>query len=159
MSDPWDDDDEPSTSAGGGGEDSKLVKDLRKQLREMTKERDELNGELSGFKVKDRQSQVASLLEAHEANPKIARFMPADIELTKEAVGKWLDDEGDVFGYKRPDGETEPDAREAAYRRIDGVADGAIPPSKSGDLIERIMSAKNAGELDALIQEQSARTR
>lgn len=163
MPDPWDDEDdtEASNAAGAGQSETELVKDLRKQLKAIGKERDELKGELGEFRTKDRQSKIADLLSAHEANPKIARFLPGDIELTKEAVGKWLEDEGDVFGYQKPDAgeENTPDPRAEAYGRIDRAGHEAIPPTKSGDLLDRVLRAKDAKELQAIIDEQGSRLR
>jgi hypothetical protein len=86
----WDDEDE----------DTNLVKDLRKQLKAVKDAKAELDKELSTLRPQVRSSSLKSVLSEIGANPKIAALLPQDLDPTKDAVEKWLDEYGDLFNLK-----------------------------------------------------------
>lgn len=90
--------------------DSDLVKQLRKQLRDKENTLKALSAENETFKTTVRKSTVAELLAKRNVNPKVAAFIPADVEANDEAIGKWLADYGDVFGVTTS---TEPQGQES----------------------------------------------
>lgn len=91
----WDDDDDQNTN------DSDLVKDLRRQLRELAKARKELDTELSTLRPQVRRQSVSSVLSELGVNTKIAGILPESVDPTKEAVQKWLEDYGDLFNISQ----------------------------------------------------------
>jgi hypothetical protein len=86
----WDDDDD----------DSNLVKDLRKQLKDMKSAKDELAKELGTLRPQVRKSSLSQILSEIGVNPKIAALLPESVETDKEAVTKWLDEYGELFNVK-----------------------------------------------------------
>lgn len=89
----WDDDDDDQN-------DSKLVKDLRKQLSEANKAKSELAKEISTLRPQVRTTSLKSVLSEIGANPKIAVLLPESVEPNKEAVSEWLKEYGDLFNLK-----------------------------------------------------------
>lgn len=78
--------------------DSNLVRDLRAALRAKNTELGKVNQKLETFEKQSRTSSLSDLLTAAGVNTKVSAFYPADAEVSKEAVEKWLADYGDVFG-------------------------------------------------------------
>src|SRR5258706_6661091 len=124
---------------------------LRKQLEAAIAANKAQTVELNKLKAEARTSAVAKVLEAKKVNAKVAKLVPADVEPTTEAVEKWLDEFGDVFGIKaeEPEGENatppDPDADAAAQayiaamRQMGTLTTGALTPSKEADLLAKIM--------------------
>ena len=60
-------------------EETNLVKDLRKQLKEAQNARKQFEEELAGMKSEVRQRSVADILKSKGVNPKVAKFVPNEI--------------------------------------------------------------------------------
>jgi predicted RNase H-like nuclease (RuvC/YqgF family) len=75
-----------------------VVKQLRKVNRTLEKRLKELEEEATTLKTQTRQRTVKDVLTSKGINPKVATFIPQDIEMTEEAVTNWLNEHGDVFG-------------------------------------------------------------
>jgi hypothetical protein len=138
----YDDDD------GGYGEDSKLVKDLRAQIKELSKENKETKERLSGYETQARTSTIESVLSARGVSPKIAKFIPSDIEVSEQAVASWLDENADIFGVQPVVTEQEPQApppEADPFRRMAAVGQTAQPPISMDDLSQ--VSNMNGAEL------------
>ena len=88
-----DDEEDDDTTTDGVGQ-------LRKVNRSLEKRAKELEQELSGLKSQTRQRTVKDVLQAKGLNPKIAALIPHDIEPSDEALLKWVDEYGDVFGIQ-----------------------------------------------------------
>lgn len=112
----WDDDDDQNTN------DSDLVKDLRRQLRELAKARKELDTELSTLRPQVRRQSVSSVLSELGVNTKIAGILPESVDPTKEAVQKWLDDYGDLFNIQQTQ-----QAEKPAEQQVAAPAAPALP--------------------------------
>lgn len=137
------------------GQESNLVKDLRKQLREATKERDALQEQVTTLSKVTRTSSLKEVLESKKLNPKLAVFYPADGEVTPEAVDAWAKEYADVFGIQtQEEAPAEPaiDAEQAQlYGRM--VAEQGVPgTAKLADLAAQIQNAKSAEELEAILR-------
>lgn len=78
--------------------DSKLVKDLRAQLKEKAEALKELETQVTTLKAGERKRTLSETLQAKGLNPKIAAFVPNDIE--GDAIDEWLTEYGDVFGVQ-----------------------------------------------------------
>jgi hypothetical protein len=109
--------------------DSDLVKSLRKALRDANKQKGELERTLAERAKGDRTRQLADILRDKGVPEKAAKYFPADTDPTPEAVDKWIEEDGDLFGI---------------------VAQGTNVPPEVKDSAQRITQAKNPEELAAV---------
>jgi hypothetical protein len=87
-------------------------------------------------------------------NSKIAKFIPSDLDPTEESLSKWLDDNGDVFGFATESNQSVVDpAQAAAYKRMNSVTEQGLTPDASDDIMRRLMSANSKEELDEVIRQ------
>ena len=132
-----------------------LPKKLRAQIKQLSKERDEANARASQYEAKERTRAVASVLEARGLSPKVASFVPLDIEASEEAVTAWLTEYGEIFTPGAPQA-AEPVEQQAPppeadpFRRMAAVEQSAQPGIPASDLAQ--MQAMTGEELDALIR-------
>jgi len=133
----------------GSGTD--LVKKLRKQidaLSKQIKERDEI---LAEFTTQSHEASIGEILEQFGLNPKIARFIPDEVEADEDAVAQWLNEYGDAFGIEAvEEGNESPDAQ--SYERMSDFDDGDIDPYVGQDLASRIANAGSPEELSNLLK-------
>lgn len=146
MSDDFDDDD--LDNEGG----SQLVKDLRKQLKQAKKDRDELAALADQFKAEQRKTAVSEALKARGARPELAKFYTGE-EASPEAVTAWLTENADLFGIPA---ETTPEEtqRQQAAARISN-ATSSTPVQSLGteqDLQYELAHAKTREELNAVYE-------
>ena len=131
-----------------------VVKQLRKVNRTLEKRMKELEAEANTLKSQTRQRTVKDVLTAKGINPKVAAFIPQDIEITEEAVSNWLNEHGDVFGVKQESKEGESQAQNPALqaqKRINEVVSTGTPPGVDEDSLSKILNAKSASELSAIL--------
>lgn len=149
----WDDDDDDLDNEEQRSQDSTAMRELRKADRAKAKRIAELEAQLTSLSGAARERTVTEVLQARNLNPKIAAFIPADVEATEDAVGKWLDEYGDVFGVatQAEPSEEEAQATLAQLRQIDTMASGLHVPPGVTDLAAKIASVNSKEELDALI--------
>ena len=144
----WDDDEDLEVEEKPQSND--LVKKLRQADRAKEKRIRELETELGGLRSMQREATIKSVLENKGVNPKVAKFIPDDIELSAEAVDKWIEDNADIFGLvKAQEKQAEPDL--ATLRQIDAVTTNAQSPGGMEDLLLRIQNADSADEINSLI--------
>jgi len=144
-----DDDDTESTY-----DSNDLVKQLRKANKQKEKELAELKSQFEGLSKAQRERAIKDTLEARGVNSKIAKFIPSDIDPTEESLSKWLDDNGDVFGYQSTES-NQPvvDPKQAAdYKRMNNATEQAQTPDSSDDILRKLMSANSKEELDEVIR-------
>ena len=127
---------------------------LRKVNRTLEKRLKELETEANTLKSQTRQRTVKDVLTSKGINPKVAAFIPQDLDVTEEAVTNWLNEYGDVFGVQPK--ETEQDSVQAnpalqAQKRINDVVSTGTPPGVDEDSMAKILSAKTPDELNALL--------
>ena len=147
----WDDDDEDVIQSQQS--ESDLLKQLRKELKIKSKVLSEMEGQLSSIKTEQRQNVIKSVLESKGVSPKIAKFIPADIEASPEAVDNWIADNADVFGLTvQTPAEVQPDL--AALRQIDAVTANAQSPAGLDDIYLRLQNAESAEEITNMIFQQ-----
>lgn len=139
-----------------GNEPQDVVKQLRKVNRTLEKRLKELEQEATTLKVQTRQRTVKDVLSAKGINPKVAAFIPQDIDTTEEAVSEWLAEYGDVFGVQQSPEETQ--AKETAsdaQRRIQNVMQTGTPPGVDEDALARILNATSAADLSSILGVQT----
>jgi hypothetical protein len=145
-----DDDDDVTTSDNGND----LVKQLRKAAKQKDKELQELRAQFEGVSKAQRERNIKDVLESRGVNSKIAKFIPSDLDPTEESLSKWLDDNGDVFGFATESNQPVVDpAQAAAYKKMNSVTEQGITPDASDDIMRRLMSANSKEELDEVIRQ------
>ena len=147
----YEDDDDDVTTSNDGND---LVKQLRKANKQKEKELAELKSQFEGLSKAQRERAIKDALESRGVNSKIAKFIPSDIDPTEESLSKWLDDNGDVFGYQAPESNqsTVDPAQAAAYKRMNNVSEQGQTPDSSDDIMRKLMSANSKEELDEVIR-------
>jgi len=131
-----------------------VVKQLRKVNRTLEKRLKDLEVEATTLKNQTRQRTVKDVLTAKGINPKVAAFIPQDIDVTEEAVATWLNEYGDVFGVQQESNKGESQAQNPALqaqKRINDVVSTGTPPGVDEDSMSKILGAKSAAELSALL--------
>jgi hypothetical protein len=144
-----DDDDTESTY-----DSNDLVKQLRKANKQKEKELSELQAKMGELSKAQRERAIKDTLEARGVNSKIAKFIPSDIDPTEESLSKWLDDNGDVFGFQTTESNQQvvDPAQAAAYNRMNNATGQAQTPDSSDDILRKLMSANSKEELDEVIR-------
>jgi hypothetical protein len=147
-----DDEDEITTNSNDGND---LVKQLRKANKQKEKELAELKAQFEGVSKAQRERSIKDVLESRGVNSKIAKFIPSDIDPTEESLSKWLDDNGDVFGYQTTESnQNTVDPKQAAdYNRMNNATSQAQTPDSSDDILRKLMSANSKEELDEVIRQ------
>jgi hypothetical protein len=142
----YDDDEDNDTTTD-------VVGQLRKVNRTLEKRAKELEQELAGLKTQTRQRTVKDVLQAKGLNPKIAALIPQDIEPSDEALMKWVEDYGDVFGIQTPTEEkpAEKSPEIKAQARINNIVATGTAPDIDEDAFAKIASAKTKEDLDILL--------
>lgn len=132
-----------------------VVKQLRRVNKTLEKRLKELEVEATTLKNQTRQRTVKDVLTAKGINPKVAAFIPQDLDASEEAVNNWLNEYGDVFGVNQDtkDGESQASKDPAlqAQKRINDVVSTGTPPGVDEDSMARILNATSAAELSALL--------
>jgi hypothetical protein len=130
-----------------------LVKKLRKAKRADEKRIKELTEQLEGFTKAQREQIVQKVLEKKGVPTKAARLVLKDLdEVNEETVSNWLDDNGDIFGYKPAEENSRKDI--AALRHQDSLLQGAVTPDKAEDFEMRLSNAQSADEILGLLRSQ-----
>jgi flagellar motility protein MotE (MotC chaperone) len=148
-----DDDDDFTTPVADASND--LVKQLRKATKQKDKELAELRAQFENVSKAQRERSIKDVLESRGVNSKIAKFIPSDVDSTEESLSKWLDDNGDVFGFTATESNqpvVDP-AQAAAYKKMNSATDQGLTPDASDDIMRRLMSANSKEELDEVIRQ------
>lgn len=146
MSNVYQDFDEEELESEDGGD---LVTQLRRATKKKDKQLKELMEELSSIKSSQRTNSIKSVLAEKNLNPKIANFIPADLDASPEAIDNWIAENAEVFGLQVQKQEANPDV--ATLRQIDTFAAGANVPIGGDDLLLRLDQATSAAEIEQMI--------
>lgn len=150
----WDDEDDDDIidQSSSYTNDTDLVKQLRKVDRLQKKRIKELEQNLGELTKSQRERILRDVFSSRGVNPKIATFVPSDIEASEEAIVTWLENYGDVFGYDKPEPKVEINQSDiAAMRRMDSSVHNALAPDKTEDAAIRIANANSAEEILAIL--------
>ena len=149
----YDYEDDDFTTEDTSGND--LVKQLRKASKQKDKELSELRSQFDSLSKGQRERTIKDALASRGINPKIASFIPQDIDPSEESVSKWLEDYADVFGYESTQTQASPNvspADAAAYKRMTNTADSGSSPEHNADIMQRLLNTKSKEELDEVIR-------
>jgi len=149
----YEDEDDDFTTPSNDSND--LVKQLRKATKQKDKELAELRSQFETLNKTQRERAIKDALESRGVNSKIAKFIPTDIDPTEESLSKWLDDNGDLFGYQAAESNqaTVDPAQAATYKRINQTTEQALTPDSSDDLMRKILSAGTPEELGDILRQ------
>ena len=139
------------------GNDSEGIKSLRDALKKTQKELAEAQKVVQSFNAEKRTTTLASTLESFGVNPKIATFIPSDLETSPEAVKGWLTEYGEVFGITP----TEPtptagfytEEEKAEIGRINKVDQTATAPGSPQNIADQVNGAESEAQLLALLRQ------
>jgi len=146
----WDDDfefeDFDEEPQRGSSDD--VLKKVRRAERAKDKQLKELQAELEALRKFQREATISQVLSEKGVNPKVAKFIPADIEMSSDSISNWLTDNGELFGVAAPKQQNAVDVNDmAALRQIDAVTSGAISPDDVNDAFNIMNNAGSAEEL------------
>ena len=145
-----DEDDDVTTSDNSND----LVKQLRKATKQKDKELAELRAQFENVSKAQRERNIKDVLESRGVNSKIAKFIPSDLDPTEESLSKWLDENGDVFGFSTESNQPVVDpAQAAAYKKMNSVTEQGLTPDATDDIMRKLMSANSKEELDEVIRQ------
>ena len=132
-----------------------LVKKLRKQIDQLQKQVKERDSLLEDFQTYSHEAEVGAVLEQFGLNPRIAQFIPSDVEADPDAVAEWLNEYGDAFGITAVDesvDDYQPDLDAQAYEHMSEIEDGSGDAFVGQDLQSRISNASTPEELTNLLR-------
>jgi hypothetical protein len=132
-----------------------LVKKLRKQVDNLSKQLKERDDQIAEFETYSHEASVGEILESFGLNPRIATFIPSEVEADEDAIAEWLNEYGDAFGITAVD-ETEagyePDPDAQAFEQMSDFEDGSVDPSVGRDIASLIANAGSAEELSNFLR-------
>lgn len=145
--------DETPRRRSSGNED--VVKKLRRAERSKDKQLKELQAELESLRKFQRESNISKVLQEKNINPKIAAFIPSDLDASTESISAWLEQYGDVFGTPQVQQQVQQEDYDlSALRQIDAATSGAYSPDDVNDLYSVINNAQSQEELLNLLYSQ-----
>ena len=127
------------------GNETHLVKDLRRQLKELAKERDALKTEVTEVRGAVRQRSVEEVLTSKGVKAGLAKYILADGVEDPAGVEKWLAENGELFGVAVQ--EPEPDADDEAMGQIQSsTATGQVSVTRLDQEQQYLDEAKTPDE-------------
>lgn len=145
------DDDVEETPRRGKEED--VLKKVRRSERAKDKQLKEALAELESLRKVQRESLVSKVLSERGVNPKVAAFIPQDIELNGESINSWLEQYGEVFGVAAQESSNAQavDVNDViALQQMNAATSGAFVPEGTLDIVSAINNAQSEEEILAL---------
>jgi hypothetical protein len=134
-----------------------VLKKVRRAERAKDKQVKELQAELESLRRFQREATISQVLSEKGVNPKVAKFIPSDIEMSSDSISNWLTENGELFGVSAPTQQNAVDVNDlAALRQIDAVTSGAISPDDVNDAFNIMNNAGSAEELLNFLYSQGA---
>jgi hypothetical protein len=113
-----------------GLDDSRLVRDFRKQLKAEQRKNKELQASIDSFQKSQKERIIKDVFASKGVNAKIANFVPADLEASEEAISSWIDANADVFGIQQSQQEPAVNQQDIAnLQRMNNAVTNAGTPS------------------------------
>jgi len=104
-----------------------------------------------------RETTISQVLSEKGVNPKVAKFIPSNIEMSSDSISNWLTENGELFGVTSPVKQSAVDVNDiAALRQMDAVTSGAISPDDVNDAFNIMNNAGSAEELLNFLYSQGA---
>lgn len=148
----WDfEDDEEIEEAEEAPKNPNLPKELRKVIANAKKAEKEAREEAATLRAQLRASTVASVLQARNVPEKVGTLIPDSVDASPDAIGKWLDEYGSLFGLQQTPvtdagGQQQtavvsppPNANAAAMQQMQSMVSAAEPAgSYESELLRKI---------------------
>ena len=150
----WEDEEDEDTPTGAFESDTDLVKKLRKALKAEQRKNKDLETSYGELTKAQKERILKDVLASKGVNQKIAQFIPSDIEASEDAISAWLDNNGDVFGYKPTEKPAVNQDDINSLRKMDAVLTGAETSASSDDLMNRIAGASTEEEILSILSGQ-----
>ena len=150
----WADEDDEDDTTSVFESDTDLVKKLRKALKVEQRKNKELETSYGEITKAQKERILKDVLSSKGVSPKIAQFIPADIEASEDAISAWLDNNGDVFGYTPSEKSKVNQEDITSMKKMDAVLTGAESPALSDDLMNRIANAESEDEVISILSGQ-----
>lgn len=134
---------------------NEALKKVRRAERAKDKQLKELQAELESLRKFQREANIGKVLTERNINPKIAAFIPADLEASTESISSWLEQYGDVFGVQQVQPQsTVNDIDIATLRQIDAATSGAYSLDDTNDMFSALNNVQSQEELLDLLYRQ-----
>ena len=133
-------------------EDSNLVKDLRKQLKEAQQRSKQFEEELSQTKSQVRERSLSDILQSKGLNPKVAKFVPIDVE-GEDAVNEWLTENAELFGATPVSASGVSEETRQELSKANALQERSVSPDKIADLEQRMGNAGTLDEINSILSE------
>jgi hypothetical protein len=148
----WEDEDEDDVSFENQFDtDTDLVKKLRKALKAEQRRSKELETNYSELTKTQKERILKDALASRGVNPKVAAFVPSDIEASEDAIAAWLDSNADVFGIPSKETKSVNENDINSLKKMDNVLTGLESPGTSNDLERKLTSAESQEEIMSLL--------
>jgi len=135
--------------------DTDLVRKLRKDLKQAIKRNKELEGSLGELSKAQRERIIKDAFASKGVNPKIASFVPQDIDASEEAVTQWLENYADVFGIQTEQKQQPVSQQDIqSMQRMNNALTGAEAPGASDAIANRIANAQSEAEILSILNGQ-----
>jgi F0F1-type ATP synthase alpha subunit len=118
--------------------DSELIKQFRKQLKAEKKARLEAESKLTELSKSQKERAIKDVLTSKGVRQSIAKYIPADIEPTEEAIEGWLSNNAEDFGLQLEQKQQIDASDVNALRQMDRTLEGAGSPASADDLMARM---------------------
>lgn len=146
----FEDEDEQPQAAPQGND---LVKQLRRSDRQKEKRIKEMEAELNSLRAAQREASISKVLESEGINPKVSKFIPADIT-EADGVKAWLAENADIVGYK-PAAENSSQATSYtdydSLENMDAVTEGALTAAQLDNQYQQLQQVQSQDDLMRLI--------
>ena len=147
-----DDEDEDDDFVPQNLDDSRLVRDFRKQLKAEQRKNKELQESIISLQKSQKERIIKDVFASKGVNAKIANFVPADLEASEEAISSWIDANADVFGIQTKQQEPAVNQQDIlATQRMNNAITNAGTPSFEETLASQLSGANSEEELMSIL--------
>jgi hypothetical protein len=143
-------------------ENSNLVKDLRKQIKDAHKELNEWKSKFEKSNLEFGQLKLRDVLSERKVPTSAAKWILKDgVDVNDaSALDKWLEENGSDFGYQKSATtevvEEVVDETQQAYQKIAAMQQrGAPEEGASAEVVAKIPQFKDPNELAAFLRQQN----
>lgn len=149
----WDDEDDDDLDFAPPSyeSDTDLVKKLRKALKAEQRRTKELESNLGELSKSQRERILKDVFSSKGVNPKVAAFVPADLEASEDAITGWLESNADIFGIEISEKPSLSQQDISAIQKMNNVLTDAESPVASNDLENRIANATSEDEIISIL--------
>jgi hypothetical protein len=149
----WDDedDDDMDFSPSSFESDTDLVKKLRKALKAEQRRAKELESNLGELSKSQRERILKDVFSSKGVNPKVAAFVPSDLEASEDAITGWLESNAEIFGIEISDKPSPSQQDISAMQKMNNVLTNADTPIASNDMENRIANATTEEEIISIL--------